>query len=76
MANSFHKGQSVSWKWADDRAYGEIEERFDRRVQRTLKGTKVVRVGTKENPAYLIRQEDGNRVLKRGSELDSSGRKG
>lgn len=69
MSNSFRKGQTVHWTWADDIAHGKIEERFDRRVQRTLKGTRVVRNGTQENPAYLIVQEDGTKVLKLGREL-------
>jgi hypothetical protein len=73
LAHDFRKGQPVSWHWGGGSAHGTVEERFERRVQRTLKGTKVVRVGTKENPAYLIRQEDGDRVLKRGSELEPHG---
>jgi hypothetical protein len=69
MSNAFRKGEHVTWNWGGNTAKGKIEERFERRVQRTLKGTKVVRNGTKENPAYLIVQEDGDKVLKEGSEL-------
>jgi hypothetical protein len=74
MAERFHKGQAVSWKWGDAVAHGKIEDHFERRVSRTLKGTRVTRVGTADNPAYLIRQEDGDRVLKRASELQASGK--
>jgi hypothetical protein len=45
------------------------QESFARRVQRTLKGAKVVKNGSAENPALLIRQQDGDRVLKLRSEL-------
>ena len=69
MADKFRTGQKVHWAWGSSKAEGKIVERFDRRVQRTIKGTKVVKVGTAENPAYLIEQEDGGKVLKRGSEL-------
>ncbi|MFL0412616.1 DUF2945 domain-containing protein [uncultured Sphingomonas sp.] len=69
MANSIHKGDKVSWHWGSGTAHGKVEERFERRVQRTLKGAKVVKNGTKDNPAFLIAQEDGAKVLKRGSEL-------
>lgn len=69
MSNSFRKGARVRWTWADDTAHGKIEERFERRVQRTFKGTKVVRNGSKDNPAYLIEQEDGTKLLKLGKEL-------
>jgi hypothetical protein len=63
------KGAAVKWKWASGIAEGKVEERFERRVQRTLKGAKVVKNGSADNPALLIQQEDGARVLKLRSEL-------
>lgn len=69
MANAFRKGDKVQWHWGSGTAAGKVEERFDRRVQRTIKGSKIVRNGTTDNPAYLIEQDDGDRALKRGSEL-------
>jgi hypothetical protein len=70
MSNTYRSGQKVSWNWGSGTAEGTIAERFDRRVQRTIKGTKVVKNGTPDNPAYLIEQENGGKVLKRGSELN------
>ena len=70
MSESYKKGQKVKWSWGSGTAEGKVEERFDRRVQRTIKGSRIVKNGTTENPAYLIEQDDGTRVLKRGSELD------
>jgi hypothetical protein len=70
MGNSFSKGQAVVWTWGANTAEGKVEERFDRKVQRTIQGTKVVRNGSAKNPAYLIKQEDGGKVLKLGSELN------
>jgi hypothetical protein len=69
MAKAFAKGTTVRWTWADGTAEGEVVERFDRRVSRMLKGKRITRVGTPDNPAYLLRQADGDRVLKRASEL-------
>lgn len=69
MSDSYRTGQTVHWKWASGTAEGKIAERFDRRVQRTIKGSKIVRKGTKDDPAYLIEQEDGTKLLKLGSEL-------
>ncbi|WP_066480011.1 MULTISPECIES: DUF2945 domain-containing protein [unclassified Sphingomonas] len=71
MANSFKKGQAVTWHWGSGTAKGKVAERFDRRVQRTIKGSKIVKNGTKDNPAYLVEQEDGGRALKSGSELSA-----
>ena len=69
MSNKFQKGQKVKWNWGNGEGNGKIEERFERRVQRTFKGNKVVKNGTEDNPAYIIEQDDGDKVLKRGSEL-------
>ncbi len=65
-----HKVRSkVSWSWGSGTAHGKVIETFTRRVQRTLKGTKVVKNGSADNPAVLIEQEDGAKVLKLASEL-------
>lgn len=68
-SNSFRKGQVVEWKWGTGSATGKIEERFERHVERTIKGGKIVRNGSSDDPAYLIRQDDGDEVLKLGSEV-------
>jgi hypothetical protein len=42
-------------------------------MTRTLQGTKVVREASKNEPAYLILQDDGDKVLKIASELHRPG---
>jgi len=69
MSNKFREGQKVKWNWGNGEGTGKVEERFERRVHRTFKGSKIVKNGTEDNPAYVIEQEDGDKVLKRGSEL-------
>ncbi len=70
-SNSFQTNQYVKWAWGNGTAKGQIEERFEREVTRTLKGSEVTKKGDSDNPAYLIRQEDGDKVLKRGSEIEA-----
>jgi hypothetical protein len=70
MSNSYDKGAAVRWHWGTGEAHGRVVERFERRVQRTIKGERIVRNGSKDNPAYLIETKD-SRVLKLGSELQS-----
>ena len=70
--NKFQKDQYVEWSWGNGTAKGQIKERFERDVERTLKGSKVKKNGTEDNPAYLIKQEDGDEVLKLGSELEAA----
>ena len=69
MAEHFSKGDKVSWTWGAHKAHGEVAERFERRVQRTIKGEKIVRNASPDEPAYLVTQKDGGRALKSGSEL-------
>ena len=69
MTAHFRKGDRVSWNWSGSKAEGKVAERFERRVKRTIKGTAVTRNGSKEEPAYLIVQDDGDKVLKSASEL-------
>ena len=54
---------------APELAEGLSAERFERDVERTIKGSAITRHGSADNPAYLIEQEDGDSVLKLGSEL-------
>lgn len=69
--NSFQTDQYVQWDWGNGTAEGQVKERFERKVTRTLKGSEVTREGDADNPAYLIRQDDGDEVLKLGSELEA-----
>ena len=69
--NSFQSDQYVRWDWGNGTAKGQIKERFEREVTRTLQGSEITRNGTEDNPAYLIRQEDGDEVLKLGSEIEA-----
>ena len=70
--NSFRTRQHVKWKWGNGEGRGQVTERFERDVERTLNGTQITRHGTSDNPAYLIEQEDGDQVLKLGSELQAA----
>ena len=70
-SNSYQSDQYVKWNWGNGEGKGQIEERFEREVTRTLQGTEVTKKGDEDNPAYLIKQEDGDKVLKRGSELSA-----
>jgi hypothetical protein len=48
----------------------EGEEVFNEDVERKIEGSTIKRKASPEEPAYLIVQEDGGRVLKSHSELE------
>jgi hypothetical protein len=62
-------GDKVQWKWGSSTAEGKIVKEYDKPVTKTIKGTKVKRNASKDEPAYEIKQENGNKVLKSESEL-------
>ncbi len=69
MTLKFHKNDSVAWKYGSGTAKGKIKETFTHKVTRKIKGTEVTRNASKEEPAYLVEQEDGDQALKSESEL-------
>lgn len=69
MSESYNIGTKVKWKWGSGWGRGQVDERFTDKVTRTIDGTQVTRNASKEEPAYLIEQDDGDRVLKSHSEL-------
>ncbi len=71
MSNAFHTNTEVEWEWGNGTGSGYVREIFRERVTRTLQGHEVTRKGCKDNPAYLVEQNDGAKVLKLHSELSS-----
>ena len=69
--SGFRQGSAVKWKFGAGEAIGTVLEVIEKRVSRTLKGKRITRNGTADNPAVLLEQTDGDRVLKLSSELES-----
>lgn len=59
----------VEWDWGNGTGTGKIQQKFTEDVSRQIDGSEIKRNGTSDDPAYLIEQEDGQRVLKKHSEL-------
>ncbi len=67
--NRYEKGTRVSWRWGAHTAKGRIARIFDQDATRTSEATEVARHAWSREPAYMIEQDDGARVLKSHSEL-------
>lgn len=67
----FSKGAKVQWQWLGRGIRGVVVQAFQKPVTREIKGKKIKRNGSKENPAYLVKSDAGNRALKLGTELSS-----
>lgn len=73
MSKDYTHGTRVEWDWGDSTAEGKIDRKFTEEVTRTIKGSEITRHGSADNPAYLIKQEDGGEVLKLASEIRKAG---
>lgn len=62
-------GTDVEWKWGRSRAQGKVARKFTEDVERTIKGKVIRRKADDDKPAFLIKQKDGDRVLKSQSEI-------
>ena len=63
------KGTTVSWKYGTGTANGKIESVHKEAVTRTIKGAEIHRNGSADDPAFVIVQANGSRVLKLKSEV-------
>lgn len=70
MTNIYRKASKVSWKWGNGVAHGIIKEIYHSEVEKEIKGSKIKRNASKQNPAYYIQEEGKDaHVLKLKSEL-------
>jgi hypothetical protein len=68
---SIRTGTTVSWSWGTGTAEGRVVAIHRRPVVRTIKGTRITRLGSDQDPAYEIEQDDGTKVLKLRSEVEA-----
>lgn len=64
------EGTEVRWSWGNGTARGKVVERFTSDVTRSLQGAEVTRHATEDEPAFLIRQDDGDEILKSITEIE------
>lgn len=69
MSKKMSKNNKVIWSWGKGQAEGEIVQSFTDHVAKKIKGSTIKKKASKDNPAYLIKQENGNKVLKLQSEI-------
>ncbi len=67
--SSYNKGDRVSWPWGNGRASGTIKEQHKEKTTRQISGKEITRNGSEDDPALVIEQDDGQRVLKLESEV-------
>ena len=65
----FKEGDEVRWACSDGHGLGVVQSVFDEKTTPKIKGTEVMRNGTKDDPAIYFKQEDGDAVVKLASKI-------
>lgn len=69
MKDNFKPGDTVHWKWGNGVVKGIVIQINPHRTEIISKGKLIARNGKQNNPAIVIKHENGNEVLKLASEL-------
>lgn len=70
--SGYSEGTKVKWNWGNGIGTGEIETVYTEKVTRKIKGNEVTRQASSDEPAYYIKQDDGDSVLKSHSEVSKA----
>ena len=68
----YNEGDKVEWNWGSGTGTGKVEKVYTEKVTRKISGNEVTRDADTDNPAYYIKQDDGDAVLKSESELSAA----
>ncbi len=63
------KGTTVSWKYGTGSATGKIDSTHKEPITVKIKGHDITRNGSANDPAFVIVQDNGDKVLKLQSEV-------
>ncbi|WP_417504055.1 DUF2945 domain-containing protein [Marinomonas gallaica] len=72
MTEAYQTNTKVAWDWGNGTGEGYVRNVFREKTTQTIKGTDITRNGSDDDPAYLIEQSDGDKVLKLHSEVRQS----
>lgn len=70
MSKNYRKGNKAEWKWGNGTAEGTVEKVSHEKTEIQSSGNTITRNGTKDDPAVVIKQSDGTKVIKLASELE------
>lgn len=67
--SDYSEGDKVKWNWGNGTGTGKVTKKYTQKITKKIDGSEVTRKASDDDPAYLVEQEDGDEVLKSGSEL-------
>ena len=63
------EGDKVEWDWGNGTGTGTVSKVYTQKTTVKIDGSEITRKASDDCPAYLIKQEDGDEVLKSDSEV-------
>ena len=72
MSKSYSEGDKVKWEWGNGTGTGTVEKVYTRKITRKIDGSEITRDASDDEPAYFIKQDDGDEVLKSHSEVSKA----
>jgi hypothetical protein len=67
--SDYDEGDRVEWNWGSGTGTGKVTKKYTQKITKKIDGSEITRDASEHEPAYLVEQEDGDEVLKSGSEL-------
>jgi hypothetical protein len=65
-------GDHIAWRWGNGLAQGVVKSVHLESTTIQSKGKTIIRHGTKDNPAIIIKHKSGNDVIKLASEVQKT----
>ena len=70
--SDYGEGDEVKWSWGNGTGTGTVKKKYTQKITKKIGGSEVTRDASEDEQAYLVEQEDGDEVLKSGSELSKA----
>ncbi|MFQ6551613.1 DUF2945 domain-containing protein [Aestuariibius insulae] len=70
--SDYSEGDKVEWNWGNGTGTGTVQKKYTQKITLKIDGNEVTRNASDDEPAYKIEQDDGDEVLKSGSELSKA----
>lgn len=70
LMTDYSKGDNVTWNWGNGTAEGTVEKVSRDKTTIQSDGSEITRNGSSDDPAIVIKQDDGTKVIKLASELN------
>ena len=68
--SNLKKGDHVTWKYGNGEGEGRITEIHTDDFEKEVQGKVIKRKGSSDEPALLIKQDNGHEVVKSASEVE------